>query len=1077
MRLFSLIPLLLCTALAQAREPQGPEFRVNTTTTGNQGSGTSGANGSPPAPVAVAARDDGGFVVVWNQENDNAQSVAGRVNAQRYNPDGTPEGGEFSIEIGATSELDVAMAPDGAFVAAWRDDISNHIEARRYTASGQPAGDAFIVSDTHTTRYAGAPCPRASYISVRVAMAADGAFAVLWTCAQGSANFPSGAVFVRHYDGDGIASDGYVTVGNFTTGSGFLGGLHADVLMGDNGYQVIYQGPCRIAPGSDTFSAPCAQRFNSIGESQGDPLPLGPQAPFGQVSASRLQAARDAAGNFAVVWINAESRVALGRFEPGGAPTASPFVFAAGETLRNLPAVAASGSGDPRFVTAYQRATAADANRSEILAREFGLSSSDTASFIAHSNGSADERSPSAALDADGDYILAWGRLASGSTDVFARRFGGAQPNPGLLRFVVLTPDDPHIFVGEGNGSVVVTVERVNGSAGAASAQVKLSNNFSMGEPLLAIPQDISASSQPAFLNWADGESGPQSVSFSIVDDALDEAEESATLSLDAVSGAGAGTPEGARLVVIDNDDPPEVGFTTPDATASEGGAPLVLTAALSAPSGKDISLAYALSGTALNQQDYTVSPLSPVTIPAGQTEARITVTPVDDTVEEPEESILVDLDIGSSVNVAAGERVRQIIALAASDTALRADLEAQLFTPDAPVRTGTLFTVETAVRNLGPNFAPGVTSQIRLSAGRIDGFFVPAGVSCTRSNLDRTLSCNVDGVAVGDAKGLALLEVEAPAEAGEFTVTHDVFGGPGDPVSSNNFVSRTVNVRPPNPGVVGFQLTRSEHEEPFESETSVVIGLSRSAEGEGAASVGFRVLAEGGTVPATAGTDFRVITNGRLSLPAGGSSASIEIDLDADLEPENFEGLVLELIDPQGTVLDPERSRHEVVILDNDGGPGDRKPDAFSPRNSAGQTSQSGVAAGTAVTTEPFTVSGLGGPAEISVTTGSGGAGSRAKSAGSVQYSINGGDFTASPGTVNNGDVVRLRVFASATPGATVTATLTIGGVSRQFSVTTAAAAPVTVRSSGGGLGAGWLLVLALAAAGRGKSHPRPAR
>src|SRR5690606_17437736 len=52
--------------------------------------------------------------------------------------------------------------------------------------------------------------------------------------------------------------------------------------------------------------------------------------------------------------------------------------------------------------------------------------------------------------------------------------------------------------------------------------------------------------------------------------------------------------------------------------------------------------------------------------------------------------------------------------------------------------------------------------------------------------------------------------------------------------------------------------------------------------------------------------------------------------------------------------------------------------------------------------------------------------------------YSINSGAFTSASGTVSSGQTVRLRVDASADFETTVEATLTIGGVSGVFSVTT---------------------------------------
>ena len=56
-------------------------------------------------------------------------------------------------------------------------------------------------------------------------------------------------------------------------------------------------------------------------------------------------------------------------------------------------------------------------------------------------------------------------------------------------------------------------------------------------------------------------------------------------------------------------------------------------------------------------------------------------------------------------------------------------------------------------------------------------------------------------------------------------------------------------------------------------------------------------------------------------------------------------------------------------------------------------------------------------------------------------EYSINGGAFTASAGTINNADAVSVRLTASSGYRATTLATLTIGGAARSFSVTTYAA------------------------------------
>lgn len=95
-----------------------------------------------------------------------------------------------------------------------------------------------------------------------------------------------------------------------------------------------------------------------------------------------------------------------------------------------------------------------------------------------------------------------------------------------------------------------------------------------------------------------------------------------------------------------------------------------------------------------------------------------------------------------------------------------------------------------------------------------------------------------------------------------------------------------------------------------------------------------------------------------------------------------------------------------------------DTTPDQFS------FTDQSGVSLSSTITSAPITVTGITAAADITV---SGDA--------STLYDINlSGTFTADPGTVNNGDQVRLRHDSSASYLTAVNSIATISGVSDTF-------------------------------------------
>lgn len=106
-----------------------------------------------------------------------------------------------------------------------------------------------------------------------------------------------------------------------------------------------------------------------------------------------------------------------------------------------------------------------------------------------------------------------------------------------------------------------------------------------------------------------------------------------------------------------------------------------------------------------------------------------------------------------------------------------------------------------------------------------------------------------------------------------------------------------------------------------------------------------------------------------------------------------------------------------------------DTTPNAFS------YAPKTGVAPNANYASDPAVISGINAPATVTITGG--------------LYSINGGAFVSTQGTVNNGDAVTLKVTSSGSFNTATTATVTIGGVSASFRVTTAPANAITVTSN----------------------------
>jgi len=115
--------------------PVGPEFVVNTATTGDQ------------VCPSVASLQDGGFVVTW-VSNDQAPELD--VKGQRYAADASPIGGEFiaGVTAGSYACPHVSGLNDGGFVVVWDAHINqaNHIYGRVYQADGSSVGSAFGIN-------------------------------------------------------------------------------------------------------------------------------------------------------------------------------------------------------------------------------------------------------------------------------------------------------------------------------------------------------------------------------------------------------------------------------------------------------------------------------------------------------------------------------------------------------------------------------------------------------------------------------------------------------------------------------------------------------------------------------------------------------------------------------------------------------------------------------------------------------------------------------------------------------------------------------------------------------------------
>ena len=138
-----------------------------------------------------------------------------------------------------------------------------------------------------------------------------------------------------------------------------------------------------------------------------------------------------------------------------------------------------------------------------------------------------------------------------------------------------------------------------------------------------------------------------QQVPVAVKGDALDEPSETFRLVL-----SGPELADGEGIATIADDDPAPV-VSVVDAAAAAEGATATFTIALSAPSGRDVSVGYeTVDGSAVAGQDYSQTS-GTATISAGATNTTVGVSLLDDSDDESTESFA--LQIGSPVNATRG--------------------------------------------------------------------------------------------------------------------------------------------------------------------------------------------------------------------------------------------------------------------------------------------------------------------------------------------------------------------------------------------------------------------------------------
>lgn len=444
------------------------------------------------------------------------------------------------------------------------------------------------------------------------------------------------------------------------------------------------------------------------------------------------------------------------------------------------------------------------------------------------------------------------------------------------------------------------TIQWMLGSSSAAENAGTVTVTAALNAPSassVTLPFSVSGSAAtPADFSLASGSitiaAGATSgnASISIVDDALDENDETVVLTMGTPTGATLGTTRVHTLTIADNDLAPAAQFAlSTTETVAESVGTTTASVNLSAVSAKAISIPFTVSGTATSPADHSLVAGS-ISIPAGSLSANISISIVDDTLVEPSETIIITLGAPTNATLGAATSITKTI----TDNENASVLQWNLASQQVGEAAGT------------------VSVQASLSAALSVATTFPFTVSGTATSVsDHNLVSGSLTIPAGSVTATATFQVvnDTAFEGNETIIL--TMGNPSP--STINLGSRTVHTvtiaDDEAAPLVNFTLAASS---PSEAAGTATAALTLSAASSSVISIPYTVS---GT--ATNPSDH-TLAAGSVSFAAGSTTATISVPIVNDAVSEANETVIITLGAPTGATLGATRI-HTLTIIDND--------------------------------------------------------------------------------------------------------------------------------------------------------------
>ena len=377
-----------------------------------------------------------------------------------------------------------------------------------------------------------------------------------------------------------------------------------------------------------------------------------------------------------------------------------------------------------------------------------------------------------------------------------------------------------------------------------------------------------------------------------IVDDSLDETNETIVITLLNPTNADLGADIVHTLTINDDDSPPVIDFNLTSSSGDEATTSKTITVNLSTASSKDVTVNYAVSGTATGSgSDYVLAD-GTLTINAGTTSGSIIIDSIaDDSLDEPNETIIITL---SNPN-------------------------------NATLGSDSVHTYTINDNDIGPEVDFNITSS--SGAESISSVGLTVDLSEV-SGQNVTVDYTVTGTATGSGTDYTLTDGTLTINAGETSGTITISNIVDDSITE---INETVIVTLSNPinanlGIDSvYTYTIADNDNPIvefntissngaESVSSAAITVDLSGAFSQTVMVNYTVT---GTATGS-GIDY-TLSDGTLTIDAGEIAGVISItDIVDDLLDEDNESVIITLSSPSNAILGNDIV-HTYTINDND--------------------------------------------------------------------------------------------------------------------------------------------------------------